>query len=266
MFVWIVLVCFLHPRWKVPAALHSLALPTLYVYTRYMIGQAVLMYVAVWLALGTVSWLTEADSSFSGTDEDRALLEQSRRTVREATRSEGRQVFFEDWVLSRNRTVRMLRHANRERKIGLMARLRRFLKADSVIRRVGRAEERLLNPRLQYRAFKRLPRRTTGLEASDFAARPRKRRTRPRSRRRVTKHVSVVLWILLTPPVLVLTFFMFRWSQPLAAVVLLVCAYKANGYLTRAHRWGREWEVVDGPRKVLDKVCVPDDPAFDPVF
>jgi hypothetical protein len=222
---------------------------------------AVIQFFTIAVSVSLIS-LIGSEESISGSDSDRTLIDISDQLVSQARRRQSRQVFFEDWVIRRNNTVRKLRHRIAIPHDSLSSSIRRMLQLTTVEDKLKEAEKRLLSITLEYKASKNLPHRTQ----QDFLIherRPRKHAVRKFSFRGLAYELSccwiLIVWILWFPS----WFLFFFWDYRIV-LVILISEFLLLTLLSIPYKAGKGWREELGPRRLHDSVHVPDDPCHDP--
>ena len=211
---------------------------------------------------GWLSLLRPASSELS------LLSRRTSQTIRNAKRIFGKQIFFEDWILQRNDLVRELRVSIKSQPYGWLEKLSFYLEFSTKGEKLSRLEKRLLEPRLQNYAFRRLPHRTKGLQASRSLRRLKKYPVRGFSKKRLTKSILWIFFIVIFCACLTSWIFFLDDTYGSKDKQIVVFSTLAFWVLVVAGifplNWASAWKWDEGPRRKYDVIFVPDSNSRDP--
>jgi hypothetical protein len=211
---------------------------------------------------GLLSLLRPASSELS------RLRRRTSQTIRDAKRIFGKQIFFEDWILQRNDLVRELRISIQNQPYGWLEKLSFYLEISTKGEKLTRLEKSLLEPKLQNYALRRLPHRTKDLRASESLRRLKKYPVRGFSKKRLTKSILWIIYIVIFCGCL--TSWIFFLDDTYGAKDKQIVVFSTSVFwvlvvaLSFPYRWASSWKWDEGPRRKYDEIFVPDSSLRDP--
>lgn len=176
-----------------------------------------------------------------------------------------RTISFEEWFLQRNDLVRAIRREMRTSRPGAIEKVRLTLGLRTRVDFLAGIEKRLLDPKMEYRAFRRLPHTDPSLRSNETFARPRKRAVRGVFSPRLAGDLLMLAIPVTAIAGTVLSVRLFSdWDQnPFLGLAVFVGTLIAMPVQAVISRQLRESGQNPGPRWVWEKVEVPDDPRLD---
>jgi hypothetical protein len=229
----------------------------------FWVGLIQMVSIGVGVVLGgLLSLLRPATSELS------RLSRRTSQTIREAKRVFGKKIFFEDWILQRNDLVRELRISIKTQPYGWLEKLSFYLDISTKGEKLLRLEKSLLEPRLQNLALRRLPHRTKALRSSESLRRLRKYPVRGFSKKRLTKSLLWIVYIVIFCACLASWIFFLDGTYGVKDKQIVVFSTSVFWVLVVAlsfpYRWASSWKWDEGPRRKYDEVFVPDSSSRDP--